>query len=210
MIDCEDVKFEHPSNWLIGAQSQGGKTYFVYQLLKIADIFKPDLPKIIYCYAEWQTLYEKMMIEINNITFMKGLPDIIDLENVVIVLDDLMSDVIENKSLLNLFTVGSHHKKISTIFLTQNIYEKGKYARTISLNCHYMVLFKNLRDQSQVLHLSRQLYPGDTKFFQEVFKLATEEKYGHLILDLKQKSNNSLRLRSLDFSTGNIYVYIKK
>ena len=42
MIDCEDVKFEHPSNWLIGAQSQGGKTYFVYQLLKIADIFKPD------------------------------------------------------------------------------------------------------------------------------------------------------------------------
>ena len=210
MIDCEDVKFEHPSNWLIGAQSQGGKTYFVYQLLKIADIFKPDLPKIIYCYAEWQTLYEKMMIEINNITFMKGLPDIIDLENVFIVLDDLMSDVIENKSLLNLFTVGSHHKKISTIFLTQNIYEKGKYARTISLNCHYMVLFKNLRDQSQVLHLSRQLYPGDTKFFQEVFKLATEEKYGHLILDLKQKSNNSLRLRSLDFSTGNIYVYIKK
>jgi hypothetical protein len=210
MIDCEDVKFEHPSNWLIGAQSQGGKTYFVYQLLKIADIFKPDLPKIIYCYAEWQTLYEKMMIEINNITFMKGLPDIIDLENVVIVLDDLMSDVIENKSLLNLFTVGSHHKKISTIFLTQNIYEKGKYARTISLNCHYMVLFKNLRDQSQVLHLSRQLYPGDTKFFQEVFKLATEEKYGHLILDLKQKSNNSLRLRSLDFSTGNIYVCIKK
>ena len=210
MIDCEDVKFEHPSNWLIGAQSQGGKTYFVYQLLKIADIFKPDLPKIIYCYSEWQTIYEKMMIEINNITFMKGLPDIIDLENVVIVLDDLMSDVIENKSLLNLFTVGSHHNKISTIFLTQNIYEKGKYARTISLNCHYMVLFKNLRDQSQVLHLSRQLYPGDTKFFQEVFKLATEEKYGHLILDLKQKSNNLLRLRSLDFSTGNIYVYIKK
>jgi hypothetical protein len=210
MIDCEDVKFEHPSNWLIGAQSQGGKTYFVYQLLKNAVIFKPELPKIIYCYSEWQTIYEKMMIEINNITFMKGLPDIIDLENVVIVLDDLMSEVIENKSLLNLFTVGSHHKKISTIFLTQNIYEKGKYARTISLNCHYMVLFKNLRDQSQVLHLSRQLYPGDTKFFQEVFRLATEEKYGHLILDLKQKSNNLLRLRSLDFSSGNIYVYLKK
>ena len=94
--------------------------------------------------------------------------------------------------------------------MTQNIYEKGKYARTINLNCHYMVLFKNFRDQSQVLHLSRQLYPGDTKFFQEVFKLATEEKYGHLILDLKQKSNNLLRLRSLDFFSGNIYVFVKK
>ena len=116
MIECEDVKFEHPSDWLIGAQSQGGKTYFVYQLLKTAEIFKPEIPKIIYCYSEWQTIYEKMMVEINNITFIKGLPDIADLENVVIVLDDLMSDVIENKSLLNLFTVGSHHKKISTFF----------------------------------------------------------------------------------------------
>jgi hypothetical protein len=51
-----------------------------------------------------------MMIEINYITFIKGLPDIVGLENVVIVLEDLMSEVIENKSLLNLFTVGSHHK----------------------------------------------------------------------------------------------------
>ena len=92
-----------------------------------------------------------------------------------------MSDVIENKSLLNLFTVGSHHKKISTIFLTQNIYGKGKYARTISAEFSLHGSFKKLRDQSQVVQLSRQLYPGDTKFFQEVFKLATEEKYGHLI-----------------------------
>ena len=124
MIECVDVKFKHPSNWLIGAQSQGGKTYFVYQFLKTTEIFKPELPKVIYCYSEWQTIYEKMMIEINKITFVKGLPDIADLKNVVIVLDDLMSDVIENKSVLNLFTVGSHHKKISTIFLTQNICEK--------------------------------------------------------------------------------------
>ncbi len=46
MIDCEDVKFEHPSNWLIGAQSHGGKTYFVYQLLKIADILNLIYPKL--------------------------------------------------------------------------------------------------------------------------------------------------------------------
>ena len=72
MIECVDVKFKHPSNWLIGAQSQGGKTYFVYQLLKTTEIFKPELPKFIYCYSEWQ----KMMIEINNITFVKVLPDI--------------------------------------------------------------------------------------------------------------------------------------
>ena len=73
MIDCEDVKFEHSFNWLKGAQSQEGKTHFVYHILKIENIFKLDLPKIIYCYSEWQTIYEKMIIEINNNRFMKGL-----------------------------------------------------------------------------------------------------------------------------------------
>ena len=34
MIDCEDLKFEHPSNWLIGAPSQSGKSFLVYQILK--------------------------------------------------------------------------------------------------------------------------------------------------------------------------------
>jgi hypothetical protein len=52
-----------------------------------------------------------------------------------------------------------------------------------------MVLFKNLRDQSQVLHLSRQFYTGETKFFQEVLKLETEEKNGHLI---QQKNKNQI------------------
>jgi len=56
-----------------------------------------------------------------------------------------MSQVVDDKNILNLFTVGSHHRKNSVIFLTQNIYEKGKYARTISLNTHYFILFKNRR-----------------------------------------------------------------
>ena len=118
----------------------------VYQIIKNnKHLFKPEVDKFIYCYSEWQPLYENMLVEIENITFVKGLPDLENLENSVIILDDLMSQVVDDKNILNLFTVGSHHRKNSVIFLTQNIYEKGKYARTISLNTHYFILFKNRR-----------------------------------------------------------------
>jgi hypothetical protein len=59
------------------------------------------------------------------------------------------------------------------------------------------------------LHLARQIYPGETKFFKEVFDLATCEKYGFLIVDLKQRSNNLLRLRTIDFIENLIYVFLK-
>ena len=211
MINCEDVKFEHPANWIIGAPSQSGKSYLVYQILKNSDILiKPSFKEIIYCYSEWQPLYENMITEIKNITFVKGLPELDTVENAFVILDDLMNDVIEDKRLLNLFTVGSHHRKISVIFLTQNIYEKGKYARSISLNAHYLIIFKNRRDEAQIAHLSRQIYPNDVKFFNEAYNAATETKFGYLIIDLKQRSNNLIRLRTIDFTNGNMYAFVKK
>jgi hypothetical protein len=51
-----------------------------------------------------------MLVEIENITFVKGLPDLENLENSVIILDDLLSQVVDDKNILNLFTVGSHHR----------------------------------------------------------------------------------------------------
>jgi hypothetical protein len=67
------------------------------------------------------------------------------------------------------------------------------------LSAHYFVLFKNRRNQEKILHPARQINPGETKFFKEVFDLATSEKYGFLIVDLKQRSNNLLLLRTIDF-----------
>ena len=39
--------------------------------------------------------------------------------------------------------------------LVQNLFPKNKETRTISLNAHYMVVFKNPRDKSQISHLTR-------------------------------------------------------
>ena len=64
MIDCEDLKFKHPSNWLIGAPSQSGISYLVYPILKNSEtLIKPVVDKFVYCYSEWQPLYEFMKKE---------------------------------------------------------------------------------------------------------------------------------------------------
>jgi len=65
----------------------------------------------------------------------------------MLVIDDLMSET--NQLMADIFTKRSHHHDISVIYMTQNVFDKNKYARTISLNVHYLVLFKNPRDANR-------------------------------------------------------------
>ena len=58
----------------------------------------------------------------------------------------------------------------------------------MSLNCHYLVLFKSPRDSSQVNHLAKQMYPGHVKYMQEAFQDATKRPYGYLLCDLKPET----------------------
>jgi len=62
-----------------------------------------------------------------------------------------------NQLVANVFTKISHHRNIGVVYLTQNLFDKNKYARTISLNAHYPVLFKNPRDATQFATLARQM-----------------------------------------------------
>jgi hypothetical protein len=129
-----------------------------------------------------------MLVEISKIEFIKGLPTVSEqLNNCLIIIDDLMTECIDNKEIVHLFTVGSHHRDISVIFLTQNINEKGKYARSISLNSHYFILINNRRDKGQIQYLGRQLFPGDQNFFMEVYEDSISKEHGHKIIDLKPK-----------------------
>jgi hypothetical protein len=51
------------------------------------------------------------------------------------------------------------------MYIVQNLFHRGKHHRTISRNAHYMVLFKNLTDISQIMALAHQMYPRITQFF---------------------------------------------
>ena len=110
----------------------------------------------------------------------------------------------------NIFTKISHHRNVSVIFLTQNMYYKSKQARTMSLNTQYLVLFKNPRDATQVATLGRQMYPNNSKFLVEAFQDATKRPYGYLLLDLRADTLENYRVRTNIFAGERQYVYIPK
>ena len=80
---------------------------------------------------------------------MEGLPakDIIDNMNNgnihIIILDDMMETIVKILDMLQLFTKYCHDFNISAVFIMQNVYHQGHYARSISLNNHMMILFEN-------------------------------------------------------------------
>ena len=76
---------------------------------------------------------------------------------------------------MNLFTKGSHHRNLSVIYIVQNLFHQGKGNRSISLNSHYLVLFKNPRDKLQILTLAKQMYPSETAWFIKESKRRCED-----------------------------------
>ena len=116
-----------------------------------------------------------------------------------------------DESIANLFTKQSHHRNVSVLFLVKNMFHKNKYVRTISLNSHYMALFKNPRDASQFASLARQMYPNRSAAFAvEAYKDATSEPYSYLFVDLRTEQDESLRLRTNIFPAETHYVYVPK
>ena len=150
-----------------------------------------------------------------NLTFIEGVPS--DLESMInpsirnlVVLIDLMEELTNNNRITNMFTKGCHHRNLSVIFLLQNIFHRGKQLRDMTLNFHYLVLFKSPRDSSQVNHLAKQMFPGHTKYMQESFQDATSKPYGFLLCDLKPETPTDFRLRTNIFPRKTQLAYVRK
>ena len=167
------LPFQSPCSILLSGATQLGKTRFTYQLFQNANgMFENRPKKIIYAYGEYQQLYGQMESSIPGLILYHGLPareqitewtDPADIT--IIVLDELMTQVTRSEDVLFLFTVTAHHRCCSVIFLTQNLFMPGKYARSISLNCHYAIMFRNFRDNRSVVYcFGAQVYPGKTFF----------------------------------------------
>lgn len=170
-----------------------------------------EFARILFYYSEWQDGYSDYG---KNIEFLEGLPQNSDIAGdrrpKLLIIDDLMRES-SNGEIVDLFTKGSHHKNISVIFITQNIFHQGRGQRDISLNTNYIVAFKNPRDRAQISHLARQIYPEDPKFLQEAYHDATARPHGYLLLDLKQSTPDNCRFRACIFPDDAYnFVYVPK
>jgi len=192
--------FIHPFTCTIAGPTQSGKTSLLKNILIFNSILFDKPPNTItYCYSTWQTIYNELGEIIPNIRFVKGIPDIDELDqekNNLVILDDLMKECEEDCSIQKLFTIDSHHRNISVFFVTQNIFSKGKFTRTLNLNSNYLILFNNPRDRLQTLMLARQMFPKKVSFFMEAFEDATSKPHGYIFIDLKQSTENRNRIQT--------------
>ena len=149
--------------------------------------------KVIYCYGEYQIEFDELP---PNVELIEGFPDnLSDMacghDNFLLVLDDLMSQCSNDQRVTELFTRDSHHRGISVLYLTQNLFPPGKLSRTISL-----VIFRNPRDSLGISTLAKQMIPGRTEYLMESFCDATSRPYGYLVIDCHQLTPENMRLRT--------------
>ena len=204
-------EFKHPTTILIAGPTMSGKTHFLVNCLK-ENLFWPKPTRIIWVYGEWQGIYDEVKSIWPQTEFEKemsrALYDSLRVdENNLVVVDDQMTEAGGSDELANMFTKGAHHRNVSVVFIVQNLFHQGKSMRTISLNSHYLIIFKNPRDMSQVRSLAIQMFPKNSSFLVNAYDDATRKPHGYLIMDLHPKTQEALRVRSGVFQLDVPIVY---
>lgn len=198
-MEIDEYKFQHPFTCLIAGPTKSGKTTLLKKILSYhKQMITHKIDRIVYCYSRWQDAFDELK-QTCEIEFKEGLPDIEEFDsqkNNLLILDDLMRASCNDNSIYDIFTVDSHHKNISVFFLTQNLFPKEKNARTISLNCNYIITTSNPRDRAQLFNLARQMYPNNTQYLLECFKDSMDKPYGYTVLDLTQTTPSYLRVQT--------------
>ena len=83
--------------------------------------------------------------------------------------------------------------------------------KSISRNAHYIIEFKNPRDQLVVRILTQQAFPQEFKDVLNVYRDATERPYGYLMFDLHPNPSDHERLKTnLLKDEGYTTVYRKR
>lgn len=198
---------------LVGA-SCSGKTVMLLSMIKNKS-FEHKVENALCCYLVKQPIYDEMAKYVPNFVLHQGLPDkaFVDefLEenhgHTLIIIDDLGHILGSNPDIASYFSVGTHHRNFTLVIMLQQLYFKGVHSKLIQLNTSYLVLFRQLRDVSQVGILARQMYPTNWKEFMKIYEDATNEPYGYLVVNTHPQSNPDLRLLTKIFPRDRTIAY---
>ncbi len=83
---------QHPFTCMVSGPTGCGKSTFITKLLQQRqEAIHPPPERVIWCYSEWQPVYDSM---IASVEFHQGVPEHLDsIERTLVILDDLMSSV---------------------------------------------------------------------------------------------------------------------
>lgn len=204
------LKLKNPATYLIAGVTCSGKSTFVKELIKNKnEVFENPPTNILYLYGTWQNSFDDME-KMKNIDFHKGLPDeellkkyYNDKSHCLILIDDLMCSASGSKSIHDIYYKDAHHTNTSCIMIVQNLFAKN--LRGISLNSHYLILFKSPRIIGQIGHIGSQL--GFAKLLKEAYLDACKQPYSYLLIDLHPTTEEQFCLRSKILPNEETIIY---
>lgn len=203
-----DLRLKHPFTALIAGSTGSGKTVLLRNVIRefatLTTIEKPSV-KVVYFHGQHQALFDQQIstsVAVKYVyigdseAFGEAESLISEHKPDLVCVDDLMTELGSDPQLTSLFTKKSHHLGFSVFFIVQNLFPPGKQMRNLSLNCHYVFIFKNPRDKSQINHFARQVLPGNAAAFYEIYEDATSEAHSYLLYDCTPATPDNLRFRA--------------
>ena len=200
-----DIRFRQGSSILVCGPSGSGKTSIVSKILlnrKLLFDHPPD--KVFLFYTQQQDIYEDLLKTGTITKMINGYPSYDEIKKLVmpykkvggsiIILDDQLSGLSDD--IVRIFHELSHHCNTTCFFLSQNLFFANKRYRTISLNANYIILMKNVRDQSQIMHLAKQMSPYREAHVVQSFMDVSKKMFGYMVFDYHQKSADITRMRT--------------
>ena len=155
------IKFLVNKNTNIFRQTGSGKNPF-HAWSNPQKVNSPFSQKYILYVKSVAGIYEKLnRIEKQKITFSDGLnPDEMKTtEPALLVIDDFLLS--NNKDVVEMFILWSHHKQISLFYLSQNLFPDCSLFRTMPNNSHYFVIFSKKKSTTQINRLAHQIFIGE-------------------------------------------------
>jgi len=177
------IKFLANRSTIIFGSSGAGKTEFMLSVIR-QKLIEPWPKNVFYMYGvdqPFMTTWNET--ESTPIKFIKGLnfDEIDTLEPSVLIMDDLLLS--NNQNVAEIFTAGSHHRKISTFFMTQSLFPNCPIFRTMSANSSYFVLFHSQRHFRQINTLAHQIFVGqEVNRIINAYKRVAKRQRGFIVL----------------------------
>ena len=207
-------KIDAPACIMISGMTASGKTQLTKKLLqRCNEIFSKPVHNILWCYTETQPQLEDELEKTvePKIEFYKGFPDGFEnpdsSQHMVLVLDDMIHLCKESK-MQQVFVRGSHHQNVSCIYLTQSCF--APHQRMLSLQCKYIALMRNPRENSNYQILGRQMNNGvNHPCLAGALKENENKPFSYVVLDYAQNQDDRMRVRD-SFFPEEMNVYVKK
>ena len=123
-----DSRLAHPFTCIVSGPTGSGKSVFTFKLIEHErEVISPPPERILFCYDKYQQIFDNYL----RVEFHDGLPEVSSFDGkkrTLLVMDDLMTST--DDRVVDMFTKISHHRNLSVVYLTQNLFYQNKQIRT--------------------------------------------------------------------------------